>query len=51
MRREWHGQLLAEQQLPDAELRAQRVGPHPGLPPPREFLAAVLPFLAAHATR
>ena len=33
MRREWHGQLLAEQRLFDAELRAQRVVPHPGLPP------------------
>ena len=33
MRREWHAQLLAEQRLPDAELRAQRAGPDPGLPP------------------
>ena len=33
MRREWHAQLLAEQRLPDAELRAQRAGPRPGLPP------------------
>ena len=33
MRREWHAQLLAEQRLPDAELRAQRAGPSSGLPP------------------
>ena len=33
MRREWHAQLLAEQRLPDAELRAQRAGPRPDLPP------------------
>ena len=33
MRREWHAQLLAEQRLPDAELRAQRAGPAPDLAP------------------
>lgn len=33
MRREWHAQLLAEQRLPDAELRTQRAGPDQGLPP------------------
>ena len=33
MRREWHAQLLAEQELSDAELRAQRAGPDPELPP------------------
>ena len=32
MRREWHAQLLAEQRLPDAELRAQRAGPPADLP-------------------
>ena len=31
MRREWHAQLLGEQRLPDAELRAQRAGPAPDL--------------------
>ena len=33
MRCEWLAQLLAEQRLPDAELRAQRAGPDPDLPP------------------
>ena len=33
MRREWHEQLLAEQRLPDAELRAQRSAPGRALPP------------------
>ena len=33
MRREWHDQLLAEQRLPDAELRAQLAGPQRGFPP------------------
>jgi len=33
MRREWHAQLLGEQRLPDAELRAQHAGPDLGLPP------------------